>query len=77
MMKNGGQNEEIGGQQREKGRDQPALAGARVLRICCGRRSGRLAGHEFLGMAPPILQELLGAEEQCGTGTVFYHYWGE
>jgi len=48
------------------GKPQPSLARAKALRIGYGRRSGRLAGHEFLGMVPPILQKLLGAEEQGG-----------
>ena len=50
----------------EESRDQPPLAGAKVLRICCGRRSGRLAGHELLRAVLPITKELVGVEEQHG-----------
>ena len=52
--------------QRGKGRVQASLAGARVLRICCGRRSGRLAGYAFLGIRLPDIQKLVGLEEQHG-----------
>src|ERR1035441_4421569 len=51
----------------EESRVQLALAGARVLRIWWGRRSGRLAGHELLGMGLPTINELVGLEEQHGT----------
>jgi len=37
-----------------------------VLRICGGRRSGRLAGHELLGAVLPISKEPVGAKEQHG-----------
>ena len=50
----------------EESRVQPLLAGARVLRICCGRRSGRLAGHELLRVDLPITKELIGVEKQHG-----------
>src|ERR1035441_9835871 len=50
----------------QKGRDQLSRARARALRIYCGRRSGRLAGHELLGVVAPILQNLLCAQEQHG-----------
>jgi hypothetical protein len=66
MKQNGGQNEESEGQQREMGRVQPPFAGARVLRICYGRRSGRLAGHEVLGVFLPTINDLVGAKEQHG-----------
>jgi hypothetical protein len=52
--------------QRGEGKAQPALAGAKALRICGGRRSGRLAGHELLGTVLPIINELLSAKEQRG-----------
>jgi hypothetical protein len=48
------------------GKAQPALAGAKVLRICGGRRSGRLAGHDLPGAVPPIGNELVSAKEQHG-----------
>jgi hypothetical protein len=51
---------------RGKGKAQPALAGAKALRICGGRRSGRLAGHALLGAVLPISNELVSAEEQDG-----------
>src|ERR1035437_3298670 len=51
---------------REKGGGQPPLAGAKVLRICCGRRSGRLAGQALLRVSLPTLNELVGEEEQHG-----------
>ena len=38
-----------------------------MLRICCGRRSGRLAGQALLGMDLPTLNELVCDEEQHGT----------
>ena len=55
-----------GRNRRGKGKAQPALAGAKTLRICGGRRSGRLAGHELLGAVLPISKELVGAKEQHG-----------
>ena len=48
------------------GRTQPPFAGARVLRICYGHRSGRLAGHEVLGVFLPTINDLVGAKEQHG-----------
>jgi len=51
---------------REKGRGQPPLAGARVFRICYGRRSGRLAGQELLRLVLPTSHELVDLEEQHG-----------
>ena len=51
----------------EEGRDLLALAGAKVLRTCCGRRSGRLAGQALLRVGLPTLNELVGLEEQHGT----------
>ena len=50
----------------EESRPHPARAGARVLRIWWGRRSGRLAGHELLGMGLPTINELVGKKEQHG-----------
>ena len=47
----------------DEGRPQPPLARAKVLRIWCGRRSGRLAGQALLGVGLPITQELVGLEE--------------
>src|ERR1017187_2421283 len=52
--------------QRQKGKAQPALAGAKALRICGRRRSGRLAGYELLGVVLPIINELVSAKEQHG-----------
>jgi hypothetical protein len=52
--------------QRGDGKAQPALVGAKALRICGGRRSGRLAGHELLGAVLPISNELVSAKEQHG-----------
>src|ERR1035437_8619561 len=52
--------------QRGMGKAQPALAGAKALRICGGRRSGRLAGHELPGSVLPIINELVSAKEQHG-----------
>jgi hypothetical protein len=54
------------GNPRQKGRAQLALAGAKVLRICGGRRSGRLAGHDLLGSVLPISKELVSTQEQQG-----------
>lgn len=51
---------------REEGKTQPPLARAKVLRICCGRRSGRLAGHELLRLVLPTSHELVDSEEQHG-----------
>ena len=42
------------------------IGGGRALRICGGRRSGRLAGHELLGAVLPISNELVSAKEQHG-----------
>src|ERR1035437_4617341 len=66
-----GQNGEIRGKRAAKGKaggrrmseestPQPPLAGAKVLRICCGRRSGWLAGQALLGVEQPITKELVG-----------------
>jgi hypothetical protein len=52
--------------QRGEGKAQPALAGAKALRICGGRRSGRLAGHKLLAAFLPIVHELVTAKEQHG-----------
>src|SRR5664279_3074712 len=52
--------------QRQKGKAPPALARAKALRICGGRRSGRLASHELLGAVLPISNELVSAQEQHG-----------
>src|ERR1035437_691908 len=51
---------------RGKGKAQLALAGAKALKICGGRRAGRLAGHALLGAVLPISNELVSAEEQDG-----------
>jgi hypothetical protein len=51
---------------RGKGKAQLALAGAKALKICGGRRSGRLAGHALLGAVLPIINELVSTEEQRG-----------
>src|ERR1035437_2055424 len=52
--------------QRGEGKAQLALAGAKVLRICGGRRSGRLAGRALLGAVLPISHEPVSAKEQHG-----------
>ena len=52
---------------RGKSKAQLALAGAKALRICGGRRSGRLAGHALLGAVLPNSNELVGTKEQHGT----------
>src|ERR1035437_5512520 len=49
-----------------EGKAQPAVAGAKALRIWGGWRSGRLAGHALLGAVLPISNELVSAEEQDG-----------
>ena len=51
---------------RGKGKAQLALAGAKALKICGGRRSGRLAGHALLGAVLPISNEPVSAKEQHG-----------
>jgi hypothetical protein len=50
----------------QKGKAQPTLAATKALRICRGRRSGRLAGHELLAAVLPIINELVSAQEQQG-----------
>src|ERR1035437_11129081 len=52
--------------QRGEGKAQPALAGAKALRIWGGRRSGRLVGHALLGAVLPISHEPVSAKEQHG-----------
>jgi hypothetical protein len=48
------------------GKAQPALARAKALRICGGRQSGRLAGHDLLAAFLPITNEPVSAKEQHG-----------
>src|ERR1035441_3618669 len=66
MRRKGRRKQAEGRNQPEKGRGHPPLARAKVLRIGCGRRSGRLAGQALLGVGLPTLNELVGVKEQHG-----------